>query len=79
MSRRPTFLIPVVLAAMLFAGLAIPATWAAAFLLFIAAFLTWLTALSWPVIATGSRVLRVVVDVGMFVLAVLKLLGLLLV
>ena len=37
-------------------------------------FLLWLTAVSWPSIGTGSRVLRLVVDFAILGLGVLKLL-----
>jgi Family of unknown function (DUF6703) len=75
MRALPTFLLPMVLAVALFLGLVIPAWWAGAFLVSIGLFLIWLTALSWPAITPGSRLLRVVVNVGVLALGVLKLLG----
>ncbi len=77
MAHMPTFLLPALLAILLFLGLAIPSPWAGLLLVPIAVFLIWLTALSWPAISTGSRVLRVVVDLGLVVLTAVKLLGLL--
>ncbi|MGB7980941.1 MAG: DUF6703 family protein [Candidatus Nanopelagicales bacterium] len=75
MQRLPGFVVPVLLALLLFLGLTIRAEWAGTFLIVIAVFLTWLTAISWPVISARSRVVRVVVDVGVLALGVLKLLG----
>jgi hypothetical protein len=76
MRALPIFLVPTLLAVMLFMGLAISAPWAGLLLLVIAAFLTWLTALSWPAISPGSRVLRLVVNLSVLALGVLKLMGL---
>ena len=75
MQALPGFLIPVMLGILLFFGLALSATWSGILLIVIAVFLFWLTAVSWPVITPGSRVLRVVVDVGVLALGVLKLTG----
>ncbi|HYN56847.1 MAG TPA: DUF6703 family protein [Motilibacterales bacterium] len=75
MQALPAFLIPVTLGILLFLGLALSAAWSGILLIIIAVFLFWLTAVSWPVITTGSRILRLAVDVGVLVLGVLKLLG----
>ena len=75
MQALPGFLIPVTLGLLLFFGLTLNAAWAGTLLIVIALFLFWLTAVSWPGIATGSRLLRLVVDVGVLVLGVLKLAG----
>jgi hypothetical protein len=75
MQAMPGFLIPVTLGILLFFGLTLNATWSGILLILIALFLFWLTAVSWPRITTGSRILRVVVDVGVLVLGVLKLAG----
>lgn len=75
MRLMPTYLVPSILAVALFLGLAVPAAWAGVFLVLIGLFLTWLTALSWPTLAAGSRVLRTLVDLGVLALGVLKLLG----
>ena len=56
-------------------GLVLPYWWAGFALLAIGLFLTWLTAVSWPGISGASRALRVVVDVSVLGLAVLRLLG----
>lgn len=75
MRSLPSFLIPVVLASILFLGLTLRATWTGILLFLVAAFLTWMTALSWPAISTGSRILRVVVNLAVIGLGVLKLMG----
>lgn len=75
MMGLPTFLVPITLAVLLFLGLVLPYRWAGILLVVIAAFLTWLTAVSWPAVSNGSRVLRVVINVSILVLGVLRLLG----
>ena len=75
MRALPTFLIPMLMAVLMFVALAVRQPWAGALLIVVSAFLAWLTALSWPAITTGSRVLRVVVDLAILALGVLKLLG----
>jgi hypothetical protein len=75
MQAMPGFLIPVTLGILLFFGLTLNAAWSGILLIVIAVFLFWLTAVSWPGITTGSRILRLVVDVGVLVLGVLKLAG----
>jgi hypothetical protein len=75
MQALPGFLIPVTLGTVLFFGLTLNAAWSGILLILIALFLFWLTAVSWPRITTGSRVLRVVVDVAVLVLGALKLMG----
>jgi len=63
--RMPTWLVPVLLAVLLVAGLALPFRAAGILLLVIAAFLGWLLALSWPITSPGGRVLRVVTLVAL--------------
>jgi hypothetical protein len=75
MQALPGFLIPVTLGTLLFFGLTLNATWSGILLILIALFLFWLTAVSWPRVTTGSRILRIVVDVAVLVLGVLKLAG----
>lgn len=73
----PTFLVPSILAALLFLGMVLPYRWAGVLLIGIAAFLTWLTAVSWPAVSRGSRALRVVINVTIAVLGVARILGML--
>lgn len=75
MQALPAFLIPVILGVLLFLGLTLNAAWAGLLLILIAVFLFWLTAVSWPAISSGSRLLRIVVDVVVLGLGVMKLLG----
>lgn len=75
MQAMPTFIIPVLLGVLLFLGLTLKASWAGLLLVMIALFLSWLTAVSWPAISPGSRILRIVVDVAVLALGVLKLMG----
>ena len=75
MQALPGFLIPVTLGTVLFFGLTLDAAWSGILLILIALFLFWLTAVSWPRITTGSRILRIVVDVAVLVLGGLKLMG----
>jgi hypothetical protein len=75
MRGLPTFVIPALLAVALFLGLVLPWSWAGLLLVAIGLFLAWLTALSWPAISPGSRMLRVLVNIGVLALGVLKVLG----
>lgn len=59
--RLPGWLVPALLAVLLVLGLAVPYAWSAVFLLPVAAFLTWLLLLAWPVLDTRGRLMRVVV------------------
>lgn len=74
----PRWLVPVALAILLFVGLLLSGPWGwlgALFLIVIGLFVTWLTALSWPILTPSSRAVRVVVAVVLFGLAILKALG----
>lgn len=67
MSSLPGWLVPVLLGALLVAGLMLPFAWSGLLLLVPTVFLGWLLLLSWPVITPGGRLLRL--------LAVLVLIG----
>lgn len=74
----PRWLVPVALAVLLFVGLLLSGPWGwlgAVFLIIIGLFVTWLTALSWPILTPSSKMIRVVVAVALFGLAVLKAMG----
>lgn len=63
---------------MLFLGLLLSGPWAwlgAALMIIVGLFVSWLTALSWPILTPGSRAIRVLVAAVLFGLAVLKALG----
>jgi O-antigen ligase len=55
----PRWLLPLVLAALLIAGLALRGWGGAVALCLVAAFLSWLAFLSWPRVAAGGRMARV--------------------
>jgi hypothetical protein len=61
LKSMPTWLVPVLLAAVMVAGLMIPSPWAGLLLLLPAFFLLWLLVLSWPLLSTTGRLLRVLV------------------
>lgn len=70
--QLPTWLLPTVLAAALVAGLAVPGLAGAAALVLLAAALGWLAYLSWPALASQSRLLRIATVTGVLVLAVIQ-------
>ncbi len=74
----PRWLVVVAPALLLFGGLVLtgPFAWiGAVLLLVVAAFLGWLTALSWPAIGPAPRALRVLVVVALVGIAILKAMG----
>lgn len=74
----PRWLVVITPAVLLVLGLVLtgPLAWLGGiFLLLILVFITWLTALSWPVISPGSRILRVIVVLALAGITVLKLSG----
>lgn len=76
--RLPRWLVPIGLAVMLFLGLLLSGSWGwlgAILMVVVGLFVSWLTALSWPILTPGSRAIRVVVAAVLFGLAALKALG----
>ena len=76
--RTPRWIIVVAPAILLFGGLILtgPLAWLGGILLFVVwLFIAWLTALSWPALAPGSRAFRVLVVLALFGIVVLKFLG----
>jgi len=73
--KMPTWLVPVVLAVLLLAGLAAPWAWAGVFLLVVGVFLGWLLLLSWPITSGSGRLLRLVAVVAVFGAAFARLTG----
>ena len=69
--QLPRWLPPLVLAALLVTGLAVP-VWGAVALLVVAAFLSWLAALSWPALSSQGRLLRAAAIGGVLALAVIQ-------
>ncbi len=75
MTALPRWVIPASLGVALFFGLVLTSPWAGLLLLGIGVFLSWLTALSWPLITPASRLLRTIVDVAVLGLGIMKLTG----
>lgn len=78
LARLPRWLVVIAPAILLVLGLVLtgPLAWLGAiFLIIILVFITWLTALSWPVISPGSRILRTIVILALAGITVMKLLG----
>jgi hypothetical protein len=75
MNSLPGWVVPVLLAVLLVAGLALPFTWSGLLLLIPTAFLGWLLLLSWPVIKPGGRLLRLIAVLVLLGAAVFRLTG----
>lgn len=74
----PRWIVPVVMAALLFLGLILtgPYAWIGTVLLVVVGiFVLWLSALSWPILTGSARLMRVLVVGAVFGVAVLKALG----
>jgi hypothetical protein len=59
--RMPSWIVPVILGVLLVAGLAVPTSWSALFLLPVGLFLLWLLLLAWPVLTPRGRAMRIIV------------------
>jgi len=70
LSRLPQFVVPVVMVALLLVGLLAPLAVAVVALVVIVLFICWLAFLSWPVLATAQRGMRLVA-IGIIVVAVI--------
>lgn len=75
LNRLPRLLVPLILGALLLAGLALPSRWAALLMLPVAAFLLWLLALAWPVLSVSGRVMRILAVAVVVVAFALRLAG----
>lgn len=71
----PRVLFPLIMGALLLAGLLIPIIWAGLLLIVLGLLLAWLVALSWPAIEVPSRIIRIIVIVAVFGAAFWKLTG----
>jgi len=67
--QLPVWVVPLVLAALFIAGLAVPGWIGGAALVLVAAFLGWLAVVSWPRLTPGARLLRVAAVAGVLVVA----------
>jgi hypothetical protein len=76
--RMPRWLIVILPAVFLFLGLVLKGPWAwvgGLCLAIVTVFLAWLTALSWPALTSGSRLMRGLVVVALAGITVLKFMG----
>jgi len=67
--QLPVWVVPLLLAALLIAGLAVPGWIGAVALVLVAVFLGWLAAVSWPRLTPSGRLLRVAAIAGVLVVA----------
>jgi uncharacterized YccA/Bax inhibitor family protein len=72
MNGLPRWLVPVILAILLVAGLVFSGPIGAALLGVLGLFLAWLVFLSWPALPTTTRIIRIVVVAGILAVAVLQ-------
>jgi hypothetical protein len=70
--QLPVWVVPLVLAALLVTGLAVPGWIGGAALVLVAGFLGWLAAVSWPRLGPGPRLLRLAAIAGVLVVAVIQ-------
>ena len=75
LNRVPRPLVVIGLAAFLVAGLLLPGAIGSAFLVVLGLFLLWLLALSWPILPTGSRFMRLAVVLLVFGAAAIRATG----
>jgi hypothetical protein len=67
--QLPVWVVPLLLAALLISGLAVPGWIGAVALVLVAVFLGWLAAVSWPRLTPSGRLLRVAAIAGVLVVA----------
>ena len=75
MQLLPGFVVPALMGLALFLGLVLPWAWAGLLLIAVAAFLTWLAAVSWPMLSTGTRLARMVISLAIAGIGVGRLVG----
>lgn len=78
LTRVPRWLLVVLMATCMVTGLMLTGSLAwlgGIFLLIVSVFLGWLLALSWPVLGTGSRLIRLITVVAIIGIAVMKFAG----
>lgn len=71
----PKLVLPIVMGALLLAGLLIPFPLAGLLLVLLGLLLMWLVALSWPALEVSARAIRVIVILIIFAAAIWKLSG----
>jgi hypothetical protein len=72
MNGLPRWLVPIVLAILLVAGLVISGPVGAALLVVLGVFLAWLVFLSWPALPATTRIIRLVIVAGILAVAVFQ-------
>jgi len=65
LSQRPKWFLPIFVVLLLLGGL-IWHPWGAIFMFTLTALLAWLTILSWPVLRTGGRIVRILLILAVF-------------
>ncbi len=75
LNRMPKWIIGVAVLALGLLGVLLPYSWAGIFLIALAGFASWLLALSWPVVNSGSRALRIAVIAVVFIFGVARIAG----
>ncbi len=75
LKKLPKLVLPILMGAVLLAGLLVPAAWAGLLLLVLAVFLGWLLALSWPALAPSSRWIRLFVVIAIVTASIWRLTG----
>jgi hypothetical protein len=75
LSRQPKWLVPAIMVILVLVGLAAPVPYAVVALALLVAFVGWLAFLSWPVLATAHRALRLFVLAVMVAVAVARATG----
>ena len=67
--QLPVWVVPLLLTALLIAGLSVPGWIGAVALVLVAAFLGWLAAVSWPRLTPSGRLLRMAAIAGVLMIA----------
>lgn len=75
MHSLPRLVVPGLLFVLFAAGLFIKSSWAGILLAVVAVFVAWLLAVSWPLLATSAKIIRVLVVAALVAAAVWRLTG----
>jgi len=76
LAQQPRWLFPLIMAALLLAGLMVPVPWVGGLLLLVlVVVLVWLTVLSWPVLSGAGRLLRLITILAALAVAAMRFTG----
>lgn len=75
MHSLPRLVVPGVLFVLFAAGLFLNTSWAGILLVVVAIFVSWLLAVSWPLLEPAAKIIRVLVVAALFATAVWRLTG----